>query len=136
MSHIQIFNQPLQAKKVKKKLGTTKYKSRCDKVFHIKGHLLTHQRVSHRTAEERDAERVTCEICNRVLSCKFTYNNHMKIHAGSRDVRCTFCSEMFYTQLLMSQHRKRAHAKEWEAQKRERNSAKVFRIAEPKRQRV
>ena len=105
-------------------------------MFHVKSRLLEHVRKAHRTAEERDAERIKCEICSRVLSCKLTYSNHMKIHAGSKDVRCTFCSEMFYNQLLMSQHRKRAHAKEWEAQKRERDSAKVFRISEPKRQRV
>ena len=105
-------------------------------MFHIRSHLLKHVRVSHRTAEEKDAARLKCDICNRMLSCKLTYNNHMKTHSGSRDVRCTFCDEKFYTQLLMSQHRKRAHTKEWEAQKKERNSVRVFRLAEPKRQRV
>ena len=104
---------------------------RCDKVFPLRSQLLTHMRMAHRTAAQREAERVKCEICGRVLSCRSTYNNHMKVHAGTRDVRCTFCGEMFFTQLLMSQHRKRAHAKEWEAMKRQ----KVFRIAEP-RQRV
>ena len=60
----------------------------------------------------------------------------MAIHDGARNVQCTFCDQWFYTQLLMSQHRKKVHGKEWEEQKRERDAAKVFRICEPKREAV
>ena len=107
---------------------------RCGKEFHRKSILNSHVRKAHMTAREKEAERVKCEICQRVLSSRGTYKNHMAIHDGERSVRCTFCDQWFYTQLLMSQHRKKAHAAEWEEQKRARDAAKVFRICDPKQE--
>ena len=89
----------------------------CQKVFHTKARLTIHNKQVHRTAEEREAEKVQCSVCNKVLATQATLNYHMKAkHPETGDtsnpVGCDVCDRIFYNNRSLYFHKKNAHKTE------------------------
>ena len=51
--------------------------------------------------------RYCCEYCNRLLSSKQNYREHLYVHTGEKPFACQVCGKLFRQGSQLSQHKKR-----------------------------
>ncbi|XP_045530189.1 zinc finger protein 728-like [Pieris brassicae] len=71
----------------------------CGRAFHLKYHLICHNRSVH--LQERNHQ---CKICTQRFCNKETLKRHMVIHTGEKNYKCDFCGLAFLRRKNLKDH--------------------------------
>ena len=83
----------------------------CNKAFSLRSSLVYHVRKWH-PKFLNETQTVTCNICDRVLGDKNTFQNHMRNRHGEAKTAqdmCNICEKSFYSQQTLRAHTKTVH---------------------------
>ncbi|XP_045489755.1 zinc finger protein 728 isoform X3 [Pieris rapae] len=71
----------------------------CGRAFHLKYHLICHNRSVH--LQERNHQ---CKVCTQRFCNKETLKRHMVIHTGEKNYKCDFCGLAFLRRKNLKDH--------------------------------
>ncbi|CAK1554424.1 unnamed protein product [Leptosia nina] len=71
----------------------------CGRAFHLKYHLICHNRSVH--LQERNHQ---CKVCTQRFCNKETLKRHMVIHTGEKNHKCDFCGLAFLRRKNLKDH--------------------------------
>jgi uncharacterized Zn-finger protein len=80
----------------------------CTEKFRTNDELEDHKQKHFKAVEldkqKREARRVKCEVCGRMISDARALVNHMRTHTGDRPYQCNICEKRFIVPALLKNH--------------------------------
>lgn len=73
----------------------------CGKTYKYRAQLKKHI-MKHRGLDVR----FTCSICNKIVTSKKSFSDHMKIHTGEKSSVCDICGKAFTVEKYLTVHRR------------------------------